>query len=549
MLSSLDVRQMVGQPAWAGSTGFQGFAGIGQATPTTVAHELGHSYWGAFPVTGRPDLSWDIPSGESIAPAIAQYQNDLQIFMLQPPDRYEPLRERFRNLPNLSKGDFPDLFHIGESDIVSLVAGDLNLVAPILRKYYDQYLSPGQHQTWDDLLSWYLGLPAKQKPIADVYLGLAHIPKEAYRGLPYRPSSTTVPQEIQKIIRGEERQRLIDFADQFDLIVGNQGSFQDATGVDRGFPFWRSYLREMYGLHKRYPDFLSSLGRRGKAREIGLTFDILVQAEELVTEDQVQLLRERAGAEPFLYNFLPILKNRILVRLLDPQIGPPPPVAVQKGTGAFVEELRRFIGQVDRILEVGEVDPVVGARALEDYIESLKDQVKEKLEQDVDTIFEIFADTDKETTRRIMAQVRDTATRELLDINPARTRFLLEPQRLLDALNIRVDVPSMEAVQGIKVLLDNSSGNFEIDKPFTEEVYRRISERGRRSPQETLQIIKESKLPMPDFLFGHPEEAASILSSDLKQVLELVTGSGPLRVPPARLVYHLIYVDPRLAAR
>ena len=55
MIASLDVRRMEGQPAWYGSTGYRGFTGVGQARPDVVAHELGHAYWGAFPVTGHPE--------------------------------------------------------------------------------------------------------------------------------------------------------------------------------------------------------------------------------------------------------------------------------------------------------------------------------------------------------------------------------------------------------------------------------------------------------------------------------------------------------------
>ncbi len=547
-LASLDVRHQVGQPAWFGSTGFEGFTGIGQATPITIAHELGHSYWGAFPVTGLSDLSWDVPRGEPISPAMAQYRQDLQGFMLQPPDRYEPLRERFRNLPNLFKGDLPDLFHMGEADMVSLVAGDLNLVPPILRKYYDRYLSPGQFQTWDGILRWYLGLPGEERRIVDSYLGLAHIPKEAYEGLQARPSPT-VPIETQELIQGEDRQRLIDFAQQFDLIVGSDDSLQDATGIDRGFPFWRSYLREMFQLHKRHPGLLSGTGQGERSMELARAFDVLAQAGELSVEEQVAFLREKLAQDPFLYNFLPISGNRVLVGLLDPDTGSPPTEALQKGTGAFVEELRRFIGEVDRILGLGKADPKEGARALEEYISSLKDQGEDKLGQDVDTVFELFTDTDKETTRRIMAQVKDSTIRELLDINPARTRFLLEPARLLDALDIRVDTSSEEITRGIEELFENSSGNFAVDRPFTEEVYRRVSVRGRRSPREVLGIIREAKLPMPGFLFGYSDDAVSILSSDLTETLQLVTGSGPIRVPPVRLIYHLIYADPAFAAR
>ena len=57
VINALDVRRMEGRPAWFGSTGYWGFTGVGQARMGGLAHELGHSYWGAFPVTGRPELS------------------------------------------------------------------------------------------------------------------------------------------------------------------------------------------------------------------------------------------------------------------------------------------------------------------------------------------------------------------------------------------------------------------------------------------------------------------------------------------------------------
>ena len=41
-----------------GSYGFYGWAGVGEAKPIPLMHELGHSYWGGFPVIGRPDLVW-----------------------------------------------------------------------------------------------------------------------------------------------------------------------------------------------------------------------------------------------------------------------------------------------------------------------------------------------------------------------------------------------------------------------------------------------------------------------------------------------------------
>ena len=543
ILASLDVRQMVGQPAWFGSTGFDGFTGVGQAVPTSVAHELGHSYWGAFAITDRPDLSWDVPTGESVAPALNQYHEDLKTFMLQPPDRYEPLRERFRKLPNLFKEDSPDLFHFGEADMVKIAAGDMNLVPPILRKYFDRYLTPGSFGTWADILRWYQGLSRDEKRVADAYLDMASIPQEVYRGLEPSPSSV-VSQDIKTIIEGEERQRLLDFADQFELITESQDSLKDAANVDRGFPFWRSYLRGMYRLHKRYPDLLQETGASGKAEEIVVAFDALMEAEELAIEEQVVLLRKSLEENPFFYNFLPILDNRVLADTLDAEAGDLPEGAIQKGAGAFVEELRGFIAKVDEILEMGRSKPSEGARALEEYLSTLQDQSADKFGQDLNTIFEIFFDTDSQTVQRILAELRDATIQNLLEANPARTRFILSPSRVLDALDVEVAASSEVMSDGIKVLLDNSSGNFAIDRPFTEETYRRVAERGMTAPQETLSIIKESKLPLPGFLSGYPEDAMRILSSDMEQTLEMIINSGPIRDHPVRLVYLLMYVDP-----
>ena len=114
---------------------------------------------------------------------MARYHEDLLRFMLQPPDRYEPLRERFRNFPNLNQGRLPDLIHAGEADIPRLAAGDLGLAPPILRKYFDQYMSDGGYGTWADLMGWYAGLDPEDKRLTDGYLQIAHIPRDAYSGV------------------------------------------------------------------------------------------------------------------------------------------------------------------------------------------------------------------------------------------------------------------------------------------------------------------------------------------------------------------------------
>lgn len=44
LLRSLDLRQMRSEPGFFGSYGFHGWAGVGEAKPIPVMHELSHSY-------------------------------------------------------------------------------------------------------------------------------------------------------------------------------------------------------------------------------------------------------------------------------------------------------------------------------------------------------------------------------------------------------------------------------------------------------------------------------------------------------------------------
>lgn len=70
LLRRLDLRQMKGEPGFFGSYGFKSWAGVGEAKPYGVMHELSHSYWGGFPVEGLPSLSWETPPGAKLSPAM-----------------------------------------------------------------------------------------------------------------------------------------------------------------------------------------------------------------------------------------------------------------------------------------------------------------------------------------------------------------------------------------------------------------------------------------------------------------------------------------------
>ena len=134
LLDRLDVRQMRGQPGFFGSYGYKSWTGVGEAKPSTIMHELGHAYWGAFPVTGLPGLSWEPREGQPLSPAMERYHQDVLDFMRQPPGHYELFRSRLRNIPELSEDKLDGLFHSVEADVVYDVGGDLELIPPILRK-------------------------------------------------------------------------------------------------------------------------------------------------------------------------------------------------------------------------------------------------------------------------------------------------------------------------------------------------------------------------------------------------------------------------------
>ena len=175
LVRSLDVRQMEGEPGFFGSYGFKEWAGVGEAKPIGVIHELGHSYWGGFPVVGLPELSWDKPEGQELSPAMERYHADILTFMAQPPDGYEVFRQRLRNLPELSFKNSEPLFHNVEADLVYSTGGNLGLVPPILRKYWSGFLHEGPFASWYDAAAWFLSLTDDDRVAAGKYLGFEHL--------------------------------------------------------------------------------------------------------------------------------------------------------------------------------------------------------------------------------------------------------------------------------------------------------------------------------------------------------------------------------------
>ena len=183
LIRSLDLRQMQGDPGFFGSYGFKEWAGVGEAKPIGVIHEISHSYWGGFPVQGFPELSWEIPRVGELSTAMEAYHADILAFMAQPADSYELYRQRLRNLPELSSSNLEPLFHNLEADMVYGTGGDLALVPPILRKYWSRFLNHGPFGTWYDAVAWYRSLPDQDRSDANKYLGFEHLDLRRYDSL------------------------------------------------------------------------------------------------------------------------------------------------------------------------------------------------------------------------------------------------------------------------------------------------------------------------------------------------------------------------------
>jgi hypothetical protein len=553
-LESYDFRQMVGQPAWFGSYGHDGWAGAGEAQPRTIAHELSHSYWGEFPVEGRPDLSW-APGPDGVAPALKQYRAEMETFLRQPPDRFEPLRDRFRNMPNLTVGEYPDLHHSGEADILSFTGGNINLVPPILRKYWSSFLTPygtmgyvydggaGPDpvvRDWAEAIAWYRGLNEADRSAVEQVFGLQHFPLGNYKVSPM--TGAKLSPGVAEAIKNEERQRLLDFAGQFELIKSREFALVDAAGVNRGFTFWRSYLSEMRELHRRHPAVLRD-HTMARARALGAALDFHISIERLSPQSQTERFRA-AASDASVRELAVLLKERAIIELFGKDA--PPEKGVEGVIGHYAAKLSVTAARVDAVLTEARKGAPQGARALEGYLGSLEEA---ELRSDAGLIFDLLRETDGDLTRRILPAVSDAVLLRLLRIAPATARaHEIGPERLLRAAGVVRGAAAGALTEGARTLTGNSSGNFAIDLPYELAVFDVIEAMGRAEPAGALRVISESALRIDPWTERGSTEMLSIFDRARPDAAKLIAGSKGPRTSPQRIIHSLAGLDPDLAA-
>ena len=485
-------------------------------------------------MVGSPDLEWQRPAEGGIVPGLAAYHRDILAFMAQPPDEFEMLRQRLRNLPGLSSGNTEPLFHSMEADVPYTTGGDLSLVPPILRKYWAYFLSEGPFGTWEQAAGWLQSLSHEERVVASKFLGFDHLDLRLYQDIPPHLPPGDLLTSAAGTLAAEERQRLTDLAEQFDLLIGD-------PQLEEDFQFWRGYLRDKVALHRTHPDYLRS-NSVPRASEISSALAFL-GALEGTSEGQAESLKQRIAVQPFLVNFLPAVDDRTLVDLFAH--GPALPEGpTLRATASFVERLRRFGSLVDDVHTAGRLAPAAGTAALTDYL----DATDLEMEQDLKLFFNLFHSKDPELARAIAGGLNGEWVKALMGPVPVQLRVILDPGTLLGKLGITAGAPIELLAQGADLLLEETSGNYRIDEPFLEQLYQVLGERAEADAADTARIIGQQKFPLEGFIQSQPATASLIMSRDIDTAMRIVESSDPVLAPPARIIYRLIYSDPVLAA-
>lgn len=535
LVESLDLRHMRGEPGFFGSYGFKGWAGVGEAKPMEVMHEISHSYWGAFPVEGLPRLSWDKRPGQELSSAIQQYHADILAFMAQPPDDYEVFRQRLRNLPGLSSQNPEPLLHSLEADMVYHTGGDLALVPPILQKYWSKFLDKGPFGTWYDAVAWYQSLPSEDRGPVNNFLGFQHLD---LRGLVDRWPDSKIPYPLEArkdILAVEQRQRLFDLADQFDLLIGDPQK-------EENFEFWRRYLRDKLMLQRSRPDYLINL-QLPRAIDLAQALDYLNAAGQLPVDERAVQIIERLPSQPFLINFLPVLDNPTLLAIFasNPKI---PQGNTLQATASFVERLSTFSGVVEAILAAARTRPGLGTQILAEYLES----VDYSPEEDLKVFFDLLRDADPETAAEVVAGLDKSAVIRLIKAAPFHLRTILSPSRLLSKLDVAAGPDTQSLIAGARLLIAEPSGNYVVDEPYLSAMYQVVAEVADTDPAAALLITQDPLFPLEGLVRQKPSSAVGLLGWDISSSARLVRDSDPILAPPARIIYRLISADPSAAA-
>lgn len=550
-IDGYDLRQMVEQPAWFGSFGYGSWAGAGEAVPRSVLHEISHSYWGAFSVSGAPDLSWDTSDGT--AEVLLEYREQLRLFMLQPPDRFEPLRDRFRNLPGLSVGEYPDLAHFGEADLLYMTGGNLQLIPPILLPYFSGFVAEGgagasggiSPASWDVAIAWFNSLSFEDWRIAGEVFGLQHFPSQRYVNLP-ETNLTGLDESVRTLYENEERQRLIDFEAQFDGILDREFALVDAAGADRGFDFWRSYLSDKLALHQRYPQALRNIGS-DRGVDLANALDFYAEIEQLSDSAQVERFKE-AEQQPLVSELAVLLRPRAIVDLFADSGAGGSGSRIAAVLGSRADRLTALVQAVDDVARAHEQDgSQAGAGELERFIRSVPEA---EFRSDAFLLLDLLRSSKQDLANDVLPELSDETLQFTLRVQPAFARSPeIGPERLLEAIGIGENASLDQVRDGAFMLASNSSGNFAIDAQYDDAVFAHFDRFVEIVPDEVLSAVIKSGMRLVPWVDRNSDGALRAMRAEPEAAGEMLAAMDGTRETPWRIIHLVAREDAELAAR
>ena len=198
----------------------------------------------------------------------------------------------------------------------------------------------------------------------------------------------------------------------------------------------------------------------------------------------------------------------------------------------------------ESVLAEGRRDPSLGAEGLATFL----DETGLERKQDLRLFFDLLLAADRDLSTRILTELEDATIRDLMGPVPTQLRVALQPQILLNKLGIADTAPEGELQSGITLLVEETSGNYRIEAPFLDHLYRILAMRSGTDPRSVARVISETPFPLEGFILQQPAAASAVLASDIDLAVQLVRDSDPVLAPPARIIYHLIGADPSLAA-
>ena len=196
-------------------------------------------------------------------------------------------------------------------------------------------------------------------------------------------------------------------------------------------------------------------------------------------------------------------------------------------------------------MRAGRSDPAAGAAELESFIADTGLDQKE----DIKLFFDLLRDRDPEAAKNVTFAMSNETVRGLMVPIPFQLRTILNPEELLSKLGIESDTANQSSVRdGIALLVEEPSGNFQVDEPFLAAMFQVVAERAEDDPLETALLLMGSPFPLEGMILAQPVAASSIFKSDRESGLALVRNSDSLIAPPWRIMYRLVKADPSLAA-